>query len=154
MGRRDHRTGSVVTRRALIGAGLLIIVFALVGGLRDPDVRPFGTILFLAAALVLHDGIWMPAMLAVGGLITRFVPEPHRPRARIAAVTAAAVTVVALPLVLGFGRAADNPSILPLHYGRGLVVILLAIALVTLTVSKARKKTARPEYAGTAPEDE
>ena len=37
-------------------------------------------------------------------------------------------------MVAGIGRRADNPSILPLDYGRNLLVVLGLIALVTALI--------------------
>ena len=48
---------------------------------------------------------------------------------------AGAVTVVALPAVLGYGRRADNPSVLPQAYGTHLVTIVILIGLVTGAVA-------------------
>jgi hypothetical protein len=53
---------------------------------------------------------------------------------RVAVIVGAAVTVVALPFVFGFGRAPDNPSILPLNYGRNLALLLLGLAALTALV--------------------
>jgi hypothetical protein len=100
--------------------------------------------------LIGHDAVWMPIVLVAGAVLTRLVPQRHRVAARIAAITAAAVTVVALPLVLGFGRQADNPSVLPLPYGRNLAVVLLVVAGTTLLTrlwrgrSPSRKESERP----------
>ena len=112
----------------LVAAGVLVMAGAVGGGLADPDLDPGGVLLFLAAVLVGHDVVWMAAVLATGAVITRLVPPRHRPAARTGAICAATVTLVAFPLVLGFGRPADNPSALPLPYGRNLAVLLLAVA--------------------------
>jgi hypothetical protein len=60
-----------------------------------------------------------------------------------------AVGVVAFPLVLGFGRTPDNPSILPLAYGRGLFLILaltwaVALTSVALTRFRANRRALTP----------
>jgi hypothetical protein len=111
-------------RRALIAAGMLVMAYAIAGAVTDPDVRLIGVLVFLAAVLVAHDAVLLPAVLAAGALISRFVPAGARGAVRAAAVASLAVTVVALPLVLGFGRRADNPSLLPRPYGAGLLLIL------------------------------
>ena len=116
------------TRVALVAAGVVIMAYAGYGVLTDPAADPAGILVFLIAVLVAHDAVWMPAVLAAGVLFTRLVPRRHRLVVRAAVLSAAAVTVVALPLVLGFGRSADNPSALPLPYGRNLALVLLAVA--------------------------
>ncbi|MBX7268621.1 hypothetical protein KIF24_23110 [Micromonospora sp. Llam7] len=145
------------TRTVLITGGCLLMAYAVVGALTDSDLAPAGVLLFLAAVLVGHDVVWMAAVLTVGAALTR-VPPRYRSTARIAAVTAAAVTVVGLPLALGFGRSADNPSVLPLPYGRNLVAVLLVIAGATLLAgvlpvrlrrtATDRKKSERPGGGG------
>jgi hypothetical protein len=115
-------------RGVLIIAGILIMGYAAGGALLDPDLAPAGVLLFLAGALIGHDLIWMPVVLAVGAVITRLVGPRHRPAVIAAAISAASIMFVGLPLVLGFGRPADNPSALPLPYARNLALVLLVIA--------------------------
>ncbi|MEV4728349.1 hypothetical protein, partial [Micromonospora humida] len=105
------------TRVALVAAGTLLIGYAVAGAWADPELAPAGVLVFLAGVLVGHDVVWMAGVLAVGALLARFVPRRHRPVVRAGVIGAAALTVVALPLVLGFGRPPDDPSVLPLPYG-------------------------------------
>ena len=146
------------TRTALIAAGVLVMAYAAGGALADPGLNPGGVLLFLAGVLIGHDAIWMLVVLGAGAALTRFVPHRHRTAAGTAAISAAAVTVVAFPLVLGFGRQADNPSALPLPYGRNLAVILLVVAGATLLTrlwrgrpSEGRKKSERAARGGADP---
>ncbi len=111
-------------RRALVALGAVVMGYAGLGALRDADVDLFGVSLFLVGVLVLHDAVLLPVAIGVGALIGRIPPAAARPVIRAAAIISLTVVVVALPLVLGFGRAADNPSVLPLSYGRGLLEIL------------------------------
>ncbi|GGN49248.1 peptidoglycan/LPS O-acetylase OafA/YrhL [Actinoplanes campanulatus] len=135
------------TRTVLAVTGILIMGYAVAGALHDPDLAPAGVLTFLAGVLVVHDVIWMPALLAAGAVITRLVPRRRRPAVIAATICAAAITVVALPLVLGFGRPADNPSALPSAYGRNLIVVLLVVAVAALLrrrPAKGRKNSERP----------
>ncbi len=129
-------------RAGLIAAGVVVMSYAVAGALADPQLRPAGVLLFLAGVLIAHDLLWMPIVLLTGAALTRLVPRRHRPAARGAAISAAAVTVVAVPLVLGFGRPADNASALPLPYGRNLLLVLLVILGATL-LSRLRRRRAR-----------
>jgi hypothetical protein len=90
-------------RRVLIGAGVAVMAFAVVGALTDDDVRPVGVLGFLVGVLLWHDLLLMPVVIAVGALIGWFVPVPARTAVRVAALCGLAVLVVALPLVLGAG---------------------------------------------------
>jgi hypothetical protein len=115
-------------RAGLIAAGILVMGYALVGVFTN---NPLAVLIFLAGVLIGHDFVLMPAVIGVGALIGRFVPAGNRAVVRVAALCSLAVTVVALPLVLGYGRTPDNPSALPGDYGWGLVIVLGAIWLGT-----------------------
>jgi hypothetical protein len=139
------------TRRILVAAGVLLMGYAVAGALTDPDLSPFGVAVFLAGVLAGHDVVWMAVLLAAGAAIGRFVPPRRRPAVRTAAISAAAAGFVALPLVLGFGRSAENPSALPLPYGRNLALVLLLLAgaaLLTMLPLPGRKQSERPGTAG------
>jgi len=129
-------------RRTLIGFGALLIAYAISGALTDRDLKG-GALVFLVAVLVVHDGLLLPLFIGVGVLIGRIIPSRLRTPVRVAAVISLAVTVVALPLVLGRGRVPDNPSILPLHYGRGLIIIY-TIIWATTAVAVAVRHRSRP----------
>ena len=146
------------TRTVLIAVGVLLMGYAVAGALTDPDVAAAGVLLFLAGVLAGHDIVWMAVVMAAGAVLSRLVPRRHRAVAQAAAISAAAITVVALPLVLGSGRAADNPSVLPLAYGCNLAVVLLVIAVGTLLArllpgrpAERRKKSERPADKGRRP---
>jgi hypothetical protein len=126
-------------RRVLIATGVLVMGFAVVGALTDDDVRPFGVLVFLVGVLVWHDLVLMPFVIAVGALIGRYVPAAARPAVRTAALCSLALLVVAAPLVLGVGRVASDPSVLPRPYGWGLVLVLAVLWASTLGVVVARR---------------
>jgi hypothetical protein len=128
-------------RVALAVLGSAVMAYAVVGALTDPGVKPIGVAIFLVAVLVLHDAVWMSVVLLAGAVLSRWVPDRFRTLVRVALLTVAAVAVVALPLALGFGRAADNPSALPLPYGRNLLAVLAGIvALTALVITLRRRK--------------
>ena len=125
-------------RRVLIACGAVVMGYAVSGALTDPDVK-FGALVFLVAVLVLHDGLLLPLSIGAGALIGRIIPARLRTPVRAAAVISLALTVVALPLVLGRGRVADNPSILPLDYGRGLLIAYGIIWVTTAVLALLRR---------------
>ena len=137
-------------RRWLFAIGGLVMGYAVIGALGDPDVKG-GVLLFLAAGLVAHDGVLLPLTIGAGVLVGRFAPPRLRTAVRAALVVSLAVTIVAFPLVLGRGRAADNPSLLPLHYGRGLLeiygLIWATTAAVVVTRSWRERRRRAPEPA-------
>ena len=110
---------------ALIGTGLI-------GLLTDAaDIRPAAWAAWFAGAALAHDLVLVPAVLLIGALVVR-LPDPYRRAVRAALTVAGCAVLVALPGVLGVGRSADNPSALPLPYGRNLLGVLAGIALVTI----------------------
>jgi hypothetical protein len=136
-------------RRALVLLGVVVMGYAVVGGLTDPDVRPIKQAGFFIAVLVAHDGILLPIAIGVGALTTRFTPERFRGILRAALFASAVVTAVALPLVLGRGRRPDIPSALPLNYPRGLLIVLGVIWIVAATAiawreGRRRRRPAAP----------
>lgn len=114
------------TRIVAYAVGGSLIALGLYGIVAKSD--PFGWAVWFGGAVVLHDAIFVPAVLLAGALTTR-LPGSYRRRVQAALAMAAAVTLVALPFVLGFGRRADNPSLLPLSYGRNLLIVLAVIAV-------------------------
>lgn len=115
-------------RKVLYAAGAVLIGIGLAGVLVDTD--PVGWAIWFVGLAVVHDGLFAPAVLGVGRL-TRRAPWPYR----TGLLLAAAVTLVSLPVVLGFGRRSDNPSVLPQAYGTHLAAIIVSIALVTAAVA-------------------
>jgi hypothetical protein len=131
------------SRRSLIAAGTLLMGYAVVGAIADEPNRLVGHALFLVAVLILHDGVLMPLAIGVGALIGRFVPARGRAVVRVAAYLSVILVVVALPFVLGFGRRPDDPSALPLNYGRGLAIALAAVWLGAAAVLLTRRSWPR-----------
>jgi hypothetical protein len=125
-------------RRLLLACGVLAMGYAVVGSVADLGGKIGGVLLFLVAVLVVHDAVWLPVVLLAGRWI-------RRPAARVAAIVAAAVTVTALPLALGLGRTADNPSALPLNYPRNLALILIGVAVVAAVARVFRRPGSRKD---------
>ncbi|MEU8342765.1 hypothetical protein SAMN05443665_101311 [Actinomadura meyerae] len=125
---------------AAYAAGLALIGFGASGIAADVPAGRWAA--WFAGAAVLHDGVLVPLVLAAG-LATARLPDAARPAVRAALVVAGCVTAVALPAVLGFGRRADEPSRLPLPYGRNLGLVLAAIAVIAaaaIAVRLARRR--------------
>ncbi|WP_067886406.1 hypothetical protein [Actinomadura chibensis] len=112
------RAAAAAAGTALIGWGVYGIVAHVGAG---------GWLTWFAGAAVLHDGVLAPLVLAAGAA-TGLVPGAYRGAVRAALVTAGCVAVVALPMVLGRGRRADEPSRLPLPYDRNLAIVLAFVA--------------------------
>lgn len=102
---------------ALMSIGLALLV----AGGQFKDVA-----LWLAGAVVLHDLLVAPLVLAAGLLLALL---PARGLLRGALVTAGCLTAIALPVLLAPGTP-GNPSVLPLDYPRNWLLSLAAVAAV------------------------
>ena len=133
-------------RAGLVGAGVVLMMYAVLGAATDGSDRLGGHLIFLGAVLLGHDWLLMPVAIAVGALLTRTVPGQARAATAAAAYISGALIAVALPLVLGLGRTPDEPSALPLNYGRGLLISLavvwLAAAAIAVTAPFRRRRRA------------
>jgi hypothetical protein len=128
-------------RLALLGTGVLAMLYAAVGAVAALGGKVGGVLIFLIAVLVAHDGVWLPLVLLAGTVLNRIVPARHRGPVRVAAIVVAALGMAALPLALGFGRTADNPSALPLDYGRNLALVLLGVVVAAGCTLLRRKNS-------------
>ncbi len=106
---------------------------------------------FALFSVVLHDGVLAPAVVLAGVALTRVIPGRSRAYVQAGLMISGAVTLLAAPFLLGYGRNAGVPSALPLDYGRGLLVVLAAtwagVALVALARSalRPRRRVSRPD---------
>jgi Kef-type K+ transport system membrane component KefB len=140
----------VWTRRALVVAGILAIGSSAVGVLRAMDLTREPYLRYFVVALIADDLLVFPLALLVGALVVRFLPAWARPVVQGALFVSAAVTIVAIPAVLGYGRSNQLPSALPRDYGRGLLITYAAIwlvAVVLLVVRVLREGAAHDERA-------
>jgi len=127
-------------RLVLAGFGLAAIGYGAYGWLFADGTKPVSQFLFLAAVLIGHDFVVLPVAIGAGALITRFAPARARRPALVAVAISGAVTLVALPFVLGKGRIADNPSAFPQHYGRNLLLTLAIVWLIAGVAALVHKR--------------
>ncbi|MFI0448543.1 hypothetical protein [Actinomadura sp. 6N118] len=125
------------TRIALYAVGGSLILLGLRGILTESEPRSW--VVWFAGAVLVHDFVFVPAVLVIGAL-TAWLPVAYRTPARAGLIVAGAFTLVASPMLLSTGRRPDNPSILPLSYGRSLVILLTLVVAVTV-IWLLRKRT-------------
>jgi hypothetical protein len=138
----EHVAGDAVVktvRVTLVALGVAMMAFGVVSAVTAHSFNAFRHIAFLIVALALHDGFLLPVFLLVGFLVHRFVPARDRAIVQGALIVTAAVTVVSIPFVLGYGRIPDNTSALPRNYPGGYGLVIGAVWLVALLVVVARR---------------
>jgi hypothetical protein len=143
-----------VTSRRFADGGRLFWVTAAVGwvviaygtwGLLDESDRtaPASVGRWLAGGLLAHDLLVAPLAAVVSALLARVVPASWRRPVLWATATSVLLGVVAWPLVRGYGRDPENPSLLPRNYGAGLlayVALTWAAAAVWAVVATRRTR--------------
>ncbi len=140
-------------RIAFVVAGLGLLGF---GAFRLLTEMSRGTlialVIWLLAALIIHDVLLAPAVVGVGWLLRRFVPDRARRYLQIGLVTSAMVTVVALPMIYLRGSQPVVKAMLLRDYGAnlGLLIGLIALGCLILYAVRVRRDRAREQDAGTA----
>ena len=81
----------------------------------------------MLAALVIHDGIASPSILAVAALVGR-VPPRGRRYLQAGLIMAAMVTVLAVPMIYRRGSEPASKALLDQNYGGNLTLLLGVIA--------------------------
>ena len=119
-------------RIGLGAAGGLLLAY---GAARLLHGLPLSTLLvlggWLLAALVIHHGLLSPAVLAIGAAV-RPIPDRARGFVQAALIMVAAVTVIAIPLIIRqFSQPASKAMLLQ-QYGGNLLLLVVIIALGTL----------------------
>ena len=97
--------------------------------------------IWFAAGGVLHDLVLAPLVLLVGAGLARTLPVAARAATAVGLVVLGSVTLLAVPVLGGFGVKADNPTLFDRSYLGGWVVLagLVAAAVVTATVARSRR---------------
>jgi hypothetical protein len=93
---------------------------------------------WLLAALLIHDGLLAPAVVGLGLLLRRFVPDRGRRYLQAALLMGALVTVVAVPMIYLRGSQPPVKALLLRNYGLNLTLILGLVAAITLSLYAIR----------------
>ncbi|WP_353815281.1 hypothetical protein [Agromyces sp. SYSU T00266] len=141
-------------RIAVIGVGLGLAAFG--GFLVLTEISPsrwLGIMVWVGAAILLHDGVVAPVVVAVGlgaARVRARVGDRGVAVAQGALVVGAVLTAITVPALVASTLGTPNPTILVGSYGIALAVIwavLLAVAAIALRVSRTRllraERTAR-----------
>jgi hypothetical protein len=100
------------------------------------------TAIWLAGGVVLHDFVLVPLTLAVCWLGARVLPTGRRATLAAGLVVLGTLTLVAVPVLGGWGANSDNATILDRDYATGwLVVATLTSAGVLAGLVTSRRRT-------------
>jgi len=97
---------------------------------------------WLVGGVVLHDLVLAPLVIVLVAVAGRLTPRSLRAPAAVLLVVVGSVTLLAVPVLGGFGRRADNPSLLDRDYTTGwllLVGVLVVLAAVGSAVQLWRR---------------
>ena len=100
------------------------------------------TAVWLAAGVVLHDFVLVPLTLGLSWIGIRVLPPGRRAPVAAGLVLFGTLTVLAVPVLGGWGANADNPTILDRNYLAGWLVVG-AVVLVGVVAALVRPATRR-----------
>jgi hypothetical protein len=127
-----------------LAIGTVLMVYGAVGLLGASAVtRPRNFATWFLGAGIVHDAVFAPLVVLVGWLTLRLVPRIARNPVRVALGFSVLLVATTWPLVRRWGARSANPSLLPLDYGRNVVLGLVLIWLVTAAIVVIRLTRAR-----------
>ena len=101
------------------------------------------TLVWLVGGVVLHDGVFAVAVLAVALVSLRLLPRERLAPWVVGLVILVPVTLVGIPELGRFGARADNKTLLDRPYWLGwtVMVTLVVVSVVVGAVVTARRRT-------------
>jgi len=85
--------------------------------------------IWFGAGVVLHDFVLAPLVLLAAVVLGRILPSAARPAAIVGLVVLGSVTLLAVPVLGGFGVKADNPTLFDRNYLLGWAVLALLVGV-------------------------
>jgi hypothetical protein len=99
--------------------------------------------IWLASGVLLHDALLTLAVLVAGMVSLRLLPEPAKAPAVVGMVVLGSLTLVALPVLGGFGARADNPTLLDRPYLASWLGVVAVTAAAVAVASLLRSRRGR-----------
>ena len=141
-------------RRVFAAAGAVLLAYGVARLFLVVAWVDLGLLLvWMVAAVAIHDGLVSPVVLAAGAALCRWVPDRGRRYLLAALLSGAMITVVALPMIYLEGSQPPEKAILLQHYGVNLTLLLGLVAAVTLVLYALRVARDRRRPTQRAPED-
>jgi hypothetical protein len=139
-------------RLILGGAGILVGVYGLVQlAVNVPASSLILVAAWLIGAVIIHDGILSPAVVGVGSIMRRLVPDRGRRYLQAALIMGAIVTLIAIPMIYRQGTQPPSKALLLQNFGANLTLLLGiigAVLLLAYSVRVARDRSAEPPKPG------
>ncbi len=138
---------------AALRGGLVVVgvVLGLYGAYltlsRQTERQIVSTVQYLVGGVVLNDLLIAVAALVVGFLVIRFLPVAVRAPVAVGSIVLGSVTLLAVPVLLSYGRKPDNPTLLDRDFVGGWAVfaVLVVVAVAVACVVRLRSaRSARP----------
>lgn len=130
---------ATVVRIVLGTLGLGAILYGAVRILQSPAaVNPLDLFVWLAGALILHDGILAPIVTVFGFLMARLIPGRARAYIQGGLIVGALVTTFTVVEIYREGKSRPGNALLEQDYTRNLLVILAVVLVLTAALYVAR----------------
>jgi hypothetical protein len=120
-------------RIALATAGILLGLFGVFRLLTEtPFTNLLWLMLWLVAAVAIHDGVLSPLVIGVGWVLAKTVPARARRYLQAPLIAGGLITVVAIPMMLRQGLDPPPKALLLQDFRVNLAVLLGIVATVSL----------------------
>jgi hypothetical protein len=131
--------------RIAIGAlGAVALLFAAWLALTGLGLRSVRLAIWLGGTVAVHDGILVPATLALAWLGRRWLPRAAWAPAAAGLVVAGALTILSTVVLVQPGGDPTLPSLLDRDYPAGYGVALSVVLVLTAAISLRRVRSSRP----------
>jgi hypothetical protein len=132
--------------------GILVLLYGIVNlFIHIPIQTLLMVAVWLVAALIIHDAVIAPSVVGVGWLLRRLLPDRARRYVQMGLIMAAAVTIIAIPMIIREGSQPPQKTLLIQNYAANLALLLGIIAGVTAAAYAVRVARDRSRPAGSAP---
>jgi hypothetical protein len=133
-------------RIILSAGGILLGLFGIFRLVTEISVSSLLALaIWLACALIIHDGLLSPTVVGVGWLLRRLVPDRERRYLQVWLIMSALVVVIAIPMIYLRGSQPAAKAILLQDYVANLALIIgiLALTLAWYGVRVLHDRSAR-----------
>ncbi len=135
-------------RGGLVAVGVVLGLYGAYLTLsRQTERQIVSTVQYLVGGVVLNDLLIAVAALVVGFLVIRFLPVAVRAPVAVGSIVLGSVTLLAVPVLLSYGRKPDNPTLLDRDFlgGWAVFAVLVVVAVAVACVVRLRSgRSARP----------